>query len=70
MNFQHVKIVRVITFKIDDELLEVIDFLALRKGLYRSDIIRVALRQFILKEIERGTLRDLKKIILKKQIRF
>lgn len=70
MNFQHVKIVRVITFKIDDELLEVIDFLALRKGLYRSDIIRVALRQFILKEIERGILRDLKKIILKKQIRF
>ncbi|HDN75730.1 MAG: hypothetical protein DRO18_07815 [Thermoprotei archaeon] len=61
---------RIITFKIDNELLEVIDYLALRKGVYRSDIIRMALRQLIIRELESGVLKDIKKKVLERGMRF
>jgi len=41
---------RVITFKIDESLLEEIDRLATRKGLTRSDVIRKALLELLRRE--------------------
>jgi len=39
--------VRVITFKIDEELLARIDYVAIKEGVTRSDIIRRALIEYL-----------------------
>ena len=41
-------VLRVITFKLDERLLEKIDRIALRERKSRSDIIRMALEEFII----------------------
>ncbi len=48
---------RVVTFKIDEELLEKIDMLARAQKKSRSEIIRKALERYLLEERNRATIR-------------
>jgi metal-responsive CopG/Arc/MetJ family transcriptional regulator len=50
--------VRVITFKIDKYLLESLDFYATNHGMYRSEVIRLAIKK-LLEEDEKTKRREL-----------
>ncbi len=61
--------VRVVTFKIDEELLERLDMLAMKLGIPRSELIREAIISFInnkssISELARGRRLRVKRIIL------
>lgn len=60
---------RVVTFKIDEELLERLDSIAMRLGIPRSELIREALISFInnksnIAELARGKRLRIRRIIL------
>jgi len=61
--------VRVVTFKIDEELLERLDALAMKLGIPRSELIREAIVTFInnkanIAELTRGRRLRIRRIIL------
>jgi len=43
--------VRVVTFKIEEDALELVDKIAIEKGLYRSEVIREAVKEFIRRKL-------------------
>jgi len=43
--------VRVVTFKIEEDVLELVDKIAIEKGLYRSEVIREAVKEFIRRKL-------------------
>lgn len=43
---------RVVTFKMEEEEVDRLDYYARRKGLSRSEVIREAVRQYVTKNIE------------------
>ena len=47
---------RIVTFKIDDDLLELIDAYAKKNGMTRTDVIRTALMKFIREELAKEVL--------------
>ena len=58
---------RVVTFKIDEELLQKLDVYALNMRLSRSDVIREAI-EFYLKIVEEKRLAEAYKIIVAREI--
>jgi len=42
---------RVVTFKIEEDALELVDKIAIEKGLYRSEVIREAVKEFIRRKL-------------------
>ena len=54
---------RVVTFKIDEELLQKLDVYALNMRLSRSDVIREAIEQFLRAKEEERTVEGFKKIL-------
>ena len=42
---------RVVTFKIEEDVLELVDKIAIEKGLYRSEVIREAVKEFIRRKL-------------------
>ncbi len=46
---------RVVTFKIEEDLLELLDRYAIQNHLYRSEAIREAIRHFVKKQLETET---------------
>jgi len=46
---------RVVTFKIEEDLLEQLDRYAIRNNMYRSEAIREVIRDFIRRELEKET---------------
>lgn len=46
---------RVVTFKVEEDLLELLDRYAIRYNMYRSEAIREAIKNFIKRELEKET---------------
>jgi len=46
---------RVVTFKIEENLLELLDRYAIINNMYRSEAIREAIRDFVMKQLEKET---------------
>ncbi|ALG97000.1 hypothetical protein [Sulfolobus monocaudavirus SMV3] len=44
---------RVVTFKVEEDLLELLDRYAIRNNMYRSEAIRVAIKDFVRRELEK-----------------
>jgi len=44
---------RVVTFKIEEDLLELLDRYAIRNNLYRSEAIREAIKWFVKQELKK-----------------
>ena len=51
---------RVITFKIEEDLLEKLDWYAIKYNLNRSDAIRKAIKDLLQKELEKETVSTVK----------
>jgi len=45
--------VRVVTFKIEEDLLELLDRYAIINNMYRSEAIREAIKHFVKKQLEK-----------------
>jgi metal-responsive CopG/Arc/MetJ family transcriptional regulator len=46
--------VKVVTFKIEEELLEQVDLFAINNKLYRSEVIRLAIQKFLKEAVKNG----------------
>jgi metal-responsive CopG/Arc/MetJ family transcriptional regulator len=46
---------RVVTFKIEEDLLELVDRYAIIHNMYRSEAIREAIKEFVMKQLKTET---------------
>ena len=51
---REVIMVKVVTFKIEEELLEQVDLFAINHKLYRSEVIRLAIQRFLKEAVKNG----------------
>jgi metal-responsive CopG/Arc/MetJ family transcriptional regulator len=51
---------RTITFKIEENLLEMLDWYAIRNKMYRSEVIREAIEKLLKEELEKETVHAVK----------
>jgi metal-responsive CopG/Arc/MetJ family transcriptional regulator len=56
--------VKVVTFKIEEELLEQVDLFAINHKLYRSEVIRLAIQKF-LREVDKGEKVQVNEVVIR-----